>query len=169
MASLTKRPGSPYWWLKYYPCPGAKPVRKSTGIRHDGKRKPHEAAEALRREIETSLARSRMGYGQAALPNAPGTIVTVADWLPQYIDGLGNSATSRQRYQQHVNHFIRWAKANNVVTITQIDGPTANNFADFLKGKGLANPQVIVNILEAAMANARARGLACWAVNPFEG
>ena len=165
MASLTKRDRSPYWWIKYYPAPGQPPMRHSTGIRHDGKRKPNAEAEAYRRQIE-----QRQGLARGGLCDAgPVKIATVSEFLTGYVEGLEACDTSKVRYHSRMAHFIRFCATTGIRTMNQIDSARCMAFADTLKAEGLASPGPTINLVSDALKDARARNLMSWAVNPMDG
>jgi integrase len=89
VATLTKKQGSPYWWL--YASTGRQDdgsygtIRKSTGIRHEDRKKPCAAALAILRHMEEKIARRKFGMSPLVEQKA----------LKDFFNELANTETVR--------------------------------------------------------------------------
>lgn len=108
MAHLYKRPRSPFWWIGY--VENGRPVRKSTEIRHEGRKKPRpEGAETrILRKIEERLALTK--FGVPVRPEDP----TLEDWWSEYLAWYTQEAKPEPTTLYSIGYntapFRRWAK-----------------------------------------------------------
>jgi integrase len=168
MATLYKRDGSPFWWV--YSVVGGKKIRESTGIRHDGKKKPCDTAIEIRSAIEARMARAKFGLAPIL------EVKSVKGYLAEYQNSLSDHrSTSTTRYEAIANHFIRWTDEmrnaldplviNNVSDVT---GSVAARYVDAFRGK-LAGVTLdgYVKWLKAAWNEAKRRNYCYFEENPF--
>lgn len=103
MASLFKRDGSPFWWL--FMVDGGERKRFSTGIRHEGKRKPCEAAEKIRLRYEQAQAFARHGVAM------PVEVITLQDFFKALAATETCRPSSAIRYAITRKNFREWAES----------------------------------------------------------
>lgn len=113
MAYLYKRSRSPFWWIGY--TNGDRIVRESTGLRHDGKVKPSDAAKQVLHAIEERLARVRYGLAPVIQHRS------VREFMAQYQAGLQLSPASVRRYLAMTRNLLDWAEGQKLVQLQEID------------------------------------------------
>jgi integrase len=118
MASLYRRPGSKYWWIKYID-PNGRSVRKSTNLRHD-------AAEQSR---QAEVYRSEWSHKEAARKPCA-NLEAWEFWVPGFLQlRYGNSPLTLSRY------LCSWANLSRYFAERELRFPrqlTFNACIDYL-------------------------------------
>lgn len=160
MATISKRADSPYWWVAY--TDGCR-VRVSTHIHHGNAKQPPKDSPvfAYIRKIEDRLARRRLGL--------PATIEAkpIAAFLSEYVNGMqGIRETSRNQYRTLNGILTAWCSQAKIITVADIDYPTACRYLAENKGKkSLAGE---ISYFKTAWEEAKRRNYCDFDENPWK-
>lgn len=149
-----KVPNSPYWQLRYTPAPGQPRVYESTGISHEGRKKPQTVVVEICRAIEERLAKAKFGI-------SPGIVSkSIKEFAGEYIASLsGMAATTISSRRMHLGLWSRWCEAQGVKMMSEITNEHAIRYVDHLRANcALTTTSTRVNTLRGAMTEAKRRG-----------
>lgn len=120
MATLTKRPDSPYWWIFYRQ--GGLPVRESTKVRHKGRKKPDPNGQETRilRAVEERISCDKFGVSRRQKD------ASISEWFVEFWSWytttrkLAPSTVYGLKYLVRV--FLDWCDAEKITHLSRING-----------------------------------------------
>lgn len=161
MAALYKRDKSPFWWMTW--TIGGRKSRESTGIRHDGRKTPPDAAKDILRNLEDRLARQRFGL------ELPPQLVSLKDFMESYSATLSGRAATLAVHRGAMERFKEWAAEEGLVNLMDVDRSAACKFMAYRLDGGAKHITVKTqNVsLSMMMDEARRRNHVRFTENPF--
>lgn len=160
MATLFQREGSAFWWIYY--VIGAKRVRHSTGIRHEGRKNPPEAVRAIQRSVEEKLARQKFGLPITVDAKPLGA------FLDEYLRAF--KGTTLARYTTIKNNFLAWADGRGLQSVADITAALASEYHAHRQADGAASKtrKEEVRLLKYAWNEAKRLNYCQFEANPWE-
>lgn len=150
MATLYKRPNSPYWWVYYRT--NDETIRESTGVRHENRSRPCMSAIEVRRIVEDRVVRAKWSLSPTVLPTS------IDKFLDEYVAANLNRNSTLVTKQSCFKNFRAWCADNGIKLLHEVNRAVAMRWVAYRRANGVSDGTIIVQVglLRAAWKVARA-------------